>query len=495
MPRPWPLLQDGTVAKIADDLYCGGNTPQELFCNWKRVLQALHNCNLRLSAHKTIICPKTTTILGWIWSASSLSASPHCLNTLATYREPSTVGQMRSFIGAYKILSRVISRCSSYLTPLDALTAGGPSQDAISWTNDLRTAFHSAQTALSTALTITLPRPEDQLWIVTDGAVRDPGIGATLYVTRRDKLHVSGFFSAKLPGSQTTWLPCEVEALSIAAATKHFSPFLIQSSKRACILTDSKLCVQAYEKLCRGEFSVSPRVSTFLSVVYRDQASVRHVSGASILLSDFASQNAAPCDNETCQVCSFITRTMDSVVRAVSVHDILQGNVRLPFTNRPAWLAIQSKCPDLRRTHAHLVQGTRPSKKLTNIKDVKRYLQVASIADDGLLVVQRHEPLSPSRECIIVRREALDGLLTALHIQLSHPSCHQLKMVVKRYLFALDLDKAVSRVSDGCHSCAAIRSSPTTRIEQSTSSPPDAIGQSFDADVMKRSRQAYLRPP
>ena len=122
------------------------------------------------------------------------------------------MGRLRSFIGAYKVLSRVIPRCSSYLTPLDAATAGRPSQESISWTDDLRTAFHSAQNALSSALAITLPRPEDQLWIVTDGAVRDPGIGATLYVTRRDKLHVSGFFSAKLRGSQTTWLPCEVEA-------------------------------------------------------------------------------------------------------------------------------------------------------------------------------------------------------------------------------------------------------------------------------------------
>ena len=154
-------------------------------------------------------------------------------------------------------------------------------------------------------------------------------------------------------------------------------------------------------------------------------------------------------------------------------------------------MAVQYECPDLRRTHAHLVQGTRPSKKLTNIKDVKRYLQVASVADDGLLVVRRHEPLSPSRECIIVPRQALDGLLTALHIQLmiSPPSCHQLKMVVKRDLCALDLDKAVSHVSDGCHSCAAILSSPTARIDQSTSPPPDAIGQSFAADVIKRSRQ------
>ena len=37
-----PLLQDGVVAKIADDLYCGGNTPLELLQNWKKVLQALY---------------------------------------------------------------------------------------------------------------------------------------------------------------------------------------------------------------------------------------------------------------------------------------------------------------------------------------------------------------------------------------------------------------------------------------------------------------------
>ena len=105
----------------------------------------------------------------------------------------------------------------------------------------------------------------------------------------------------------------------------------------------------------------------------------------------------------------------------MSVHDVHQGNVHLPFTSRPAWLGVQSECPDLRRTHAHLAQGTRPSKKLTNIKDVKRYLQVASIADDGLLVVQRNDPLSPTKECIIVPRQALDGLLTSTFSLVTHP--------------------------------------------------------------------------
>ena len=35
------LLDEGIVVKIADDLYCGGNTPYELLENWKKVLQAL----------------------------------------------------------------------------------------------------------------------------------------------------------------------------------------------------------------------------------------------------------------------------------------------------------------------------------------------------------------------------------------------------------------------------------------------------------------------
>ena len=65
-------------------------------------------------------------------------------------------------------------------------------------------------------------------------------------------------------------------------------------------------------------------------------------------------------------------------------------------------------------------------------------------------------------------------------------------MVVKRYLFALDMDKAVERISSSCHPCAALQQSPSARVEQSTSSPPDTVGQSFAADVIKCSCQLIL---
>ena len=143
------------------------------------------------------------------------------------------------------------------------------------------------------------------------------------------------------------------------------------------MLTDSKPRVQAYEKLHHGEFS------TFLSTVSRYQASVRHVSGSAILPADFASRNAPPCEDDVCQVCAFKKQAQDS-----SLQNILSGDERLPFTSRTAWLTIQSECADLRRSHAHLQQDTRPSKKLSNVKDVKMYLNVATIAKYGLLVVK-----------------------------------------------------------------------------------------------------------
>ena len=144
---------------------------------------------------------------------------------------------------------------------------------------------------------------------------------------------------------------------------------------------------------------------------------LHHIAQWKHLISTFE----VPCQDVTGQVCAFIHRTQESVVRQTSIQNILHGHARLPFTTRASWLAIQSETKDLRRTHAHLVKGTRPSKKLTSVKDIKRYLNVATIAKNGLLVVKRDEPFTCSRECIIVPRQVLDGLLTALHIQLSHP--------------------------------------------------------------------------
>ena len=208
--------------------------------------------------------------------------------------------------------------------------------------------------------------------------------------------------------------------------------------------------------------------------------------------SDFGSRNALPCCLEICGICAFIKVSQDATVLKTYINDVISGASRLPFASRRSWYDIQSSCPDLRRTHAHLKQGTRPSKKITNAADVKRYLRVATIAGDGLLVVPQQEVLSGSRECIIVPRQILNGLVMALHLQLDHPSAHQLQKVMRRSFFALDLDRCIKTTTELCHQCAALRQIPKTVVEQSTGYPPAAVGVTFSADVIRRNRQIII---
>ena len=485
-------VASGKVAKLADDLYVGADNVQDLIHNWQSVLQALDQCDLRLSARKSIICPKSANILGWIWSNGTIAASPHRIASLSAVSPPSTVQKLRSFIGAYKVLSRVLKGYATYLQPLEKVVAGRSSHEKITWSDELYQQFKTAQESLHHTKEITLPIPTDTLWLITDASVRECGLGATLYVNRNGNLLLSGFFNAKMKQHQITWLPCEVEALCIGAAVKHFSPFVIQSKNNLQVLTDSKPCIQAYQKLLRGQFSNSSRVTSFLSTVSRYNVQIQHIAGIANLPSDYSSRNPLICADGSCQICKFIHELEECPVRSITVSDVLNGNASMPFVTRASWLSAQQECKDLRRTHAHLCQGTRPSKKATTIPDVKRYLQVVTIASDGMLVVKQTSPLTRSLERIVVPRDLVDGLITAIHYKFAHPSAYQMKKIFSRYFYALDFDKSNDRISNACAHCSALKFVPKYLKEQHSTPPPQHVGYNFAADVMKRYGQLVL---
>ena len=102
------LIQEGVVAKIADDLYVGGNDVETLYSNWSRVVKILSDNGLKLNASKTIIAPTKATILGWIWNNGTITASSHKISPLVSCAPPTTVTALRSYIGAYKVFNRVL---------------------------------------------------------------------------------------------------------------------------------------------------------------------------------------------------------------------------------------------------------------------------------------------------------------------------------------------------------------------------------------------------
>ncbi|CAC5396858.1 unnamed protein product [Mytilus coruscus] len=70
------FLQKGCVAKLADDLFCGGNIPEELLHTLGMLSSSLQKSGICLSPSKTVICPKSITILAFKRSQCCRSIDP-----------------------------------------------------------------------------------------------------------------------------------------------------------------------------------------------------------------------------------------------------------------------------------------------------------------------------------------------------------------------------------------------------------------------------------
>ena len=77
--RPGRLHPEGMYTKLADDLYCQGDSPEELLSNWSHLLEAPSDCSLCLSTtnqHLSCMgfCPKVYSQLVPIVLLHSLAA-------------------------------------------------------------------------------------------------------------------------------------------------------------------------------------------------------------------------------------------------------------------------------------------------------------------------------------------------------------------------------------------------------------------------------------
>ena len=67
-----------------------------------------------------------------------------------------------------------------------------------------------------------------------------------------------------------------------------------------------------------------------------------------------------------------------------------------------------------------------------------------------------------------------------------------MKRLVTRFFFALDMDSAINVTVSACPHCTALKALPCSMEPQSTSPPPNVMGQTFAADVMRQFRQCVL---
>ena len=487
------LVQDGNAVVIMDDVFFGADTPEELLNVWERALERCMIANIRLGPAKIKIAPTSTRVLGWIWKQGGiLQVDPHFLSRLQECDPPNTAEGLRSWIGTYKFLAPTIADHARYLEPLNAAVGDRSKSDPIVWTEELDDAFQAAKKSLEQAQPLTMPKPGEQLYMTADASQK--GLGATLH--RHSDKAVIQHFSKQLSADKKRWLPCELEALAVGAGLKHFLHFFRESDHRPVIYTDSVPVVLAYKRMQRGDFSSSPRVSTFLHEVLNQGAEVRYLKGPHNLPADHASRNPTGCHDPRCQVCLWVNQKERQVVRRMSpeeVNGVLAGSSPMPFKSREYWRRRQMEDHNLRRVAQHLKHGTSPLKD-RNAKTVRRYLQPSlgvSLSDDNILIAPSVKEFSDTPRFVVPQAAAMT-VVAIFHQQFGCLAATPLKELLRRHFLILDLDHAVQTYVDACITCAAMKDQRHVKPDMSSVPPPSHFGEHFAADVIKRARQNIL---
>ena len=511
-----PAVRQKKCIRMADNMIVGGSTVAEAADNYELLLKLCGGAGLTFKASKTTICPMKINILGKIWKQGTLLPSEHLMSTLAKVQPPVTVKQLRSFLGASKQMKDNLPNYSDLFQPLEKVTGGRKSGEKIVWNESLRAAFDRVQKATEDPDVLALAKPGEKLYIFPDWSDENQSGGAPLYVKRESKWQKVRNFCQRLRAAKR-WSPCEGEAWMIRVGVENHSPWICQSGVPCEVATDNTACVLSFQRLRRGQFSRSVRVAFLLSTLAEHNVFLTHRSGTNHP-GDYDSRHPLKCNfGPKCQVCIFAhnlagpmaqelahpghsklppdTGSKNAYIGTISVEDVLNGKVDIPFTQRGGWRNIQDEDKTLQTLKMHMTGGTIPMRRKVKQPELRKLYnlfqhQKLTIAKDGLIVKINTNNVGNTHEVIVVPSLIMKGILTALHIKCDHPhpSKPELKKICDRYWFSTDLNSQINSVWLGCHECQALAPVPR-EIFQQTTSRSGKLGSMWSADVIRGDRQ------
>ena len=501
------LCQEDRMTRMADGLYVLADDLPALKENFEEVLRRARQCGLTFKPKKVVICPRNTVIFGWLKTDNGWRPTEHTVAPLSKAPEPSTVKQLRSFIGSFKQFSECVDKYATLLGPLEDAVAGRKSAERLTWSDALSSSFSIAKAALADIQTIYVPKPKDLIETYSDFSEDTKSTGGSMFIKRSEngvvKKLLGGFYSCRVNKNQAKWLPCEWEALGIRKVLEHFTPYIRESKNVTTHHTDNLPCVRAWRRMKQGHFSTSARVSTFLSQLSCLNVEIVHIPGKDLKLSDFFSRNPNECVSPKCKICTFASELVvigENVIplRAITMDDIDQGRFKIPWTQRPAWLKVQLADSTHHKLTQLILTSQVPEPRKTNgdntyLKRLHNLYKQGNLKlhSDGLITVTYVDKTLGSMQAYSIPTRMFPGLASALHIRLGHPSRQQLLRILSRHFYTPAMSRIIDEITSNCTTCVSLQQLPKEVFAESTKLTP-ILGGNFSGDVIKAHSQLVL---
>ena len=188
----------------------------------KFVFDRLRSANLKLNPKKCFIAHESLKFLGHIVSAKGISIDYEKVKCMVEVRRPTTVKEIRSFLGLIGFYRRFIKDFSIIAKPLTSLTRKDVPYE---WTDECENAFIELKTRLTKAPILKHYDQTKETRVHCDASLQ--GIAAVLIQVHDGNPHPVMFLSRQLSNCESNYSTTELEALACVYAIKKMRHFLL----------------------------------------------------------------------------------------------------------------------------------------------------------------------------------------------------------------------------------------------------------------------------
>ena len=188
----------------------------------EQVLLRLQDAGFCVNPLKCEWAVRETDFLGYWMTPTGLRPWKKKIEAILAMKRPSTVTQLRSFIGAVNFYKDMFRQRAHHIAPLTAMIGNDKRKSAkLAWTPGSINAFESTRAMLARDAILKYPDPNKPFHVYTDAS--DYQIGGAIF---QDGQPVA-YFSKKLTPAQKNYTVTEKELLGVVETLREYRVYLL----------------------------------------------------------------------------------------------------------------------------------------------------------------------------------------------------------------------------------------------------------------------------
>ena len=206
------------VSVYLDDVIIFSESLNDHVEHLRMVFSRLREASLKLNPKKCKFVCTEVDYLGHLVTPAGLKPNNRNLEAVQRFPVPTSLRQLRQFLGLTSHYRRFIMNYAKLAYPLYALTRKGA---RFNWTADCEVAFETLKSKLITAPVMAYPDFERSFTLETDASKQ--GLGAILsQVQTGNRLHPVAYASRSISAAEANYAVTDLETLAVVWAITHF---------------------------------------------------------------------------------------------------------------------------------------------------------------------------------------------------------------------------------------------------------------------------------